>query len=122
MARSVVSFVGAVLLGAMIFAACGSNTEDAASEPVADIAAADDSASAGSSTETTEAEAQQISFANDVQPIIEQNCVSCHSDTGPGTTHLIMETVDDVASIADFISLRVSEGQMPPWPLSLIHI
>ena len=102
-------------LAGFVFVACGSE-EPTVAQPnaIADVAAATDS-SVASSTATNPVE---ISFANDVQPILEENCVSCHSDTGPGTTHLEMLTVSDVSSIADFISVRVAEEQMPPWPQS----
>lgn len=109
------TFAGALVLAGAIFAACGGG-----SDPV-DNAAADD-VGATSTTEATATEADSsgtaISFANDVQPVLEENCVSCHSGTGPGTTHLVMESAGEVANIADFAAFRVEQGQMPPWPLS----
>jgi len=103
-----------------IFAACGGDaTSSSAGNPAAP-------ADAAPSTTETQAEGETdaplagtaVSFANDVQPILEANCVSCHIGTGPGTTHLVMESAGDVATIADFVAFRVDEGQMPPWPLS----
>ncbi len=102
---------GVLLLAAMVFVACGTD-----STSVAEPAALEDNAGEDSGATETTAAPSQISFANDVQPILEANCVSCHSDTGPGTTHLEMATVDDVASIAEFIAFRVEDKQMPPWP------
>ena len=112
-AKAVIASLG---LGALLFVACSGSAEEAAtadSQPAAE-------ASAESQTATTEAAAlpTEISFANDVQPILEQNCVSCHSGTGPGTTHLVMETAEEIANVAEFAAFRVEEGQMPPWPLS----
>ena len=69
-------------------------------------------------TSTSTADASSVSFGNDVQPILEANCVSCHSNNGPGTPHLEMNTASDVVEIADFIAYRVEERQMPPWPIS----
>jgi len=112
--RPLLTAIGALLFAGAIFAACGGDAEPAASAASTDPAPATtpvDSAESETSTVGT-----AISFADDVQPILEANCVSCHIGTGPGTTHLVMETADDVASIADFVAFRVDEGQMPPWP------
>lgn len=119
MARNrVLSLFAAVLLGAIIFAACGSDAEEATSEAAASDASAASGSDDQTSTTAAAAESTEISFANDVQPVIEQNCVSCHSDTGPGTTHLVIDTADDIATIADFVAIRVEDRQMPPWPQS----
>ena len=122
MARSRLVVLGStILLGALIFAACGSDEVSDSAAPnalIGDASAQQEDATGDDTVTSTTEAATAISFANDVQHIIETNCVSCHSDTGPGTTHLVMETVDDVASIAEFISIRVEDRQMPPWPLS----
>lgn len=101
-------FVTAALLGALVFVACSPDSDTTSSDPVEP------------STQEPEltADASEVSFAEDVQPILEQNCVSCHSDNGPGTTHLEMATADDVATISDYIAFRVETKQMPPWPIS----
>ncbi len=114
------SIVFGVALASLIFVACGGNEDASTAAPDAEpTSTTQASASAeGTSTDTTGDSATAISFASDVQPIIEQNCVSCHSNTGPGTTHLEMATVNDVASIADFVAVRVEDKQMPPWPQS----
>ena len=112
-ARSILVLLGSLLLGAVIFAACGGAVEDSAT--VEPEAASD---SAESDAEGEVAEPREISFADHIQPILEANCVSCHSGTGPGTTHLVIETAGDVASIAEFAAFRVEDGQMPPWPQS----
>ncbi len=98
-------------VAALIFAACGSSgSEEAASADPADASATTETVATATPTE--------ITFGTDVQPILEANCVSCHSDTGPGTTHLEMATAADVATIAEFIAFRVEDKQMPPWPQS----
>lgn len=77
-----------------------------------------DAATSEDQTETVEADSGATSFSTEVQPILEANCVSCHSNDGPGTTHLEMATAEDIASIAEFIAFRVEEKEMPPWPIS----
>jgi len=101
----------AIATAGLIFMACGSDTDKATSAAPADSSAP---ASTVGSTETPGA----ITFSQHVQPVLEANCVSCHSDTGPGTTHLEMATAADVSSIAEFIAFRVEDKQMPPWPQS----
>ena len=114
------AIIGTAALGTLLFVACSSTVEDAG------ISAPDqttelDNTSADADTanaQDNELAGDQISFANDVQPILEQNCVSCHSGTGPGTTHLVMDTAEEIANVAPFAAFRVEERQMPPWPLT----
>ena len=119
--KTLLIVAGALVLGGAIFAACGGG-----SDPVENAGTVND-AGTTSSTEATTSDTltsdtatsgTAISFANDVQPVLEENCVSCHSGTGPGTTHLVMESAGDVATIADFMAFRVEAGEMPPAPLS----
>lgn len=118
--------VGTLLLAGAIFAACSSGQQDALDSPDSEPAAEATDASGETSTDEVPVEdgaaegldPAEISFAQHVEPILEANCVSCHSGTGPGTTHLVMETAEDVASIAEFAAFRVEERQMPPWPQS----
>lgn len=113
-------------VGALALAACGSGDEtDAASalEPAAENDTVTETTETTGETNATDEAATTddsgpISFSADVQPIIEENCVSCHSNNGPGTTHLEMATAGDVATIADYIAFRVETKQMPPWPIS----
>ena len=54
-------------------------------------------------------------FAETVQPILEHNCVSCHTAGGPGHSTVALDTAADAAAIADDIALVVGAGFMPPW-------
>ena len=54
-------------------------------------------------------------FAEHVQPVLEANCVSCHTSGGPGWSTLALDTVADAAAIADDIALVTGAGYMPPW-------
>lgn len=123
--RSVFVLLGSLLLGAVIFAACGGAVEESVSvDPAVTGESADSEAEVsttspdGESTDAESATPTEISFSEHVQPILEANCVSCHSGTGPGTTHLVMESAGEIASIAEFAAFRVEDGQMPPWPQS----
>lgn len=58
------------------------------------------------------------SFKNDVAPIFEQNCVSCHKGDGIGTHSASLETAGDAAEIATGLALVTESGYMPPWPAS----
>ena len=51
-------------------------------------------------------------------PILEQNCVACHGEGGPGASTITLETAGHAAEIADDIALVVGAGYMPPWPAS----
>ena len=54
-------------------------------------------------------------FAETVQPVLEHNCVSCHTAGGPGHSTVALDTAADAAAIADGIALVVGAGFMPPW-------
>ena len=54
-------------------------------------------------------------FAAEVQPILEQNCVSCHTTGGPGWDTLAFDTAQQAAEIADDIALVTEIRFMPPW-------
>ena len=64
---------------------------------------------------TTDASAN---FSSDVLPIIEDSCASCHVQGGIGWATLPLETVGDVAAIAEGIQVVTTSGYMPPWPAS----
>ncbi len=121
---------------AIVFVACSSGSDDSVSEPAPSATsepATESSSSApheaagedpSTSSEPTEAEQESetggspaISFASDVQPILENNCASCHTAEGPGAAHLKMETAADVDGFdAEYIDAVISVGFMPPWP------
>ena len=63
------------------------------------------------------AEPVGISFADEVLPILESNCASCHTADGPGTAHLVLETAGDISDFdAEYIAAVIDIGYMPPWP------
>jgi mono/diheme cytochrome c family protein len=125
---------------AILFVACSSGGEDTVSEPAPSATSepaddtttstsdtttdatttstAADSEDAGSSERNGESvAASAISFASDVQPILESNCASCHTADGPGAAHLKMETAGDVDGFdAEYIDAVIEVGFMPPWP------
>lgn len=117
--RTLITTAGAFVVAGAIFAACGGGeVEQATDTTTAPTEESDATTTDGGEAAAGTADATAISFVDDVQPILEANCVSCHSGTGPGTTHLVMESAGDVATIADFAAFRVETGEMPPWPLS----
>ena len=54
-------------------------------------------------------------FAETVQPILENKCVSCHMSGGPGWGTLALDTAADAAVIAADIAFVTRIGYMPPW-------
>ncbi len=62
------------------------------------------------------------SFADDVQPILESSCASCHVDGQVGSHVMPMETAGDAARYADGIGVVTQAGYMPPWPASDVGI
>ncbi len=55
-----------------------------------------------------------ISFAEDVAPIIYDHCVSCHRDGGTAPFSLI--TYENVIRKKKTIAKVIKKGVMPPWP------
>ncbi len=53
-------------------------------------------------------------FAEDIAPIIHQNCTPCHQTNGGAPFNLI--SFHDVAKRAKMIALVTSNRYMPPWP------
>ncbi len=133
-ARAGVHLVAASAIG---LTACGSlgGSDDATSAPdsvpattTASTESDDTTTTAGSTASTTNAATTTtttdvasapagISFADDVLPILETNCASCHTADGPGTAHLTLETAADITDFdAEYIAAVVDIGYMPPWP------
>ena len=72
---------------------------------------------ASTTTDEPAVEPVGISFADEVLPILESNCASCHTADGPGTAHLTLETAGDATGFdAEYIAAVVDVGYMPPWP------
>jgi cytochrome c5 len=129
------------LFPAALLAACGlATSDDDASPPdtanaevqaTSEVSASTDAApttapdttgaptSSASTSPSTEPEGvAAVSFASDVEPIIESTCANCHIGSGPGTTHIRFDKASTVARASEGISTVVASGQMPPWPAS----
>jgi hypothetical protein len=57
-----------------------------------------------------------VAFASAVQPILEANCASCHTGSGPGVTHLPLDTAALAQDASFEINAAAQIGYMPPWP------
>ncbi|MEM8706137.1 MAG: YceI family protein [Actinomycetota bacterium] len=66
-------------------------------------------------TDLPEDEIAGGAFAEFVQPVLEGNCVGCHTSGGPGWSTLALDVAADAAAIADDIALVTNAGYMPPW-------
>jgi len=75
----------------------------------------DSEADANLDTDVPEFAISGGAFAAEVQPILEQNCVSCHTTGGPGWDTLAFDTAQDAAEIAADIALVSEIRFMPPW-------
>jgi len=95
----------------------GATADDDASTGTFADADSDASGDAGLDDDGASNGVRPVSFASDVQPILESNCASCHIAEGPGTVHLDMATAGGLDSFdATYIEAVVSVGYMPPWP------
>ena len=82
---------------------------------VADRVDLDSEADADLDTDVPDIVVAGGAFAAEVQPILEENCVSCHTSGGPGWDTLAFDTAADAAGIADDIALVTEIRFMPPW-------
>lgn len=57
---------------------------------------------------------QQYSYTEHVEPIIYDNCVSCHHKNGPAP--FAMQSYKDVFKRAKMIAYVTEKNYMPPWP------
>ena len=57
-------------------------------------------------------------FFADIKPILEQNCVACHSEGQIGHSVYALETAKDAVTKAEDLALVTSTKFMPPWPPS----
>ncbi len=55
------------------------------------------------------------SFSAAVQPVLEQNCASCHVAGGPGHATFALETAGDAAEVASGLKLVTESRYMPGW-------
>lgn len=64
---------------------------------------------------------QQITYYQNIEPIIQSNCISCHRPGESAPFNLL--TYDDVAKRGSFIKKVVQSGYMPPWKAdnSFVH-
>lgn len=84
-------------------------------ELVADRVELGSEANADLDTEVPEFAIAGGAFAAEVQPILEENCVSCHTSGGPGWDTLAFDNAGQAAEIADDIALVTEIRFMPPW-------
>ena len=113
-----------VAASAIVLTACGSlsGSDDAEptsgpAEPSAQTAATSTTNSSSTTATDTVSAPAAISFADEVLPILETNCASCHTADGPGTAHLTLEKAGDITDFdAEYIAAVVDIGYMPPWP------
>ncbi len=112
----------------LVASACSGDGDESAEEsapsasPTSDAPTSDDGAGETTSGSDDEAPgdtgATTVSFSADVLPIIEGVCARCHTEDGPGTSHLRLDSVGDVAGASTAIAAAVGGAVMPPWPAS----
>lgn len=64
---------------------------------------------------TLPATAEEVTFAEDIAPIVFNNCTICHRP-GEIQQDLPWTNYEEISAFADMIAEVVSEGVMPPWP------
>jgi polyisoprenoid-binding protein YceI/mono/diheme cytochrome c family protein len=62
------------------------------------------------------------SFDDDVRPILETNCASCHAPGEIGSSMWELSDADDAAEVASGLAVVTGAGYMPPWPASQVGI
>jgi mono/diheme cytochrome c family protein len=98
-----------------IVAACASRS--ASTSSTTPITTVPTSTSAATTPTTTSATAdKKVSFSKEILPILQNNCASCHTGSGPGVAHLNLASAEEAAARATDISGIVSARAMPPWP------
>lgn len=68
------------------------------------------------------ATADAPSFRDDVLPILEANCASCHTPGELGATMWPLAVARNAAEVADGLALVTASGYMPPWPASEVGV
>ncbi len=61
-------------------------------------------------------------FSQSIMPILANNCASCHNPNGPGSSHWLLATAQDVVDTAQVLPAFVTSGYMPPWPASDLSV
>ena len=59
------------------------------------------------------ARAQDVTYANDVAPILWEHCVTCHREGGVAPMSLL--SYEDARSYAPLIKPKIVSREMPPW-------
>ena len=62
------------------------------------------------------------SFSRSVRPILEENCVGCHSKDSIGSEVWKLESAADASADAGGIALVTTNRYMPPWPPSHVGV
>jgi mono/diheme cytochrome c family protein len=110
-------FIALVGTAALVVAGCSASGDRVAdTAPSARAGTAPNTAPPSTAAPTTDAAAS--GFADEVLPIIQDNCASCHTGDGSGASHMAMDTVGQLVPAANFIANAVGERYMPPWPAS----
>jgi polyisoprenoid-binding protein YceI len=58
------------------------------------------------------------SFAEQIAPVLEANCASCHAPGEIGASMWELADAADAVEVADGLAVVTSAGYMPPWPAS----
>jgi hypothetical protein len=115
----------ALAAGAIVLMACSSGESNSEADAGADTGEVwtsvdtvpGSSSVVPSSTENSEPPViQGVSFSDEVMPILEASCASCHASGGPGAAHLVLDTAQDAKDNAIYIASSADIGYMPPWP------
>jgi polyisoprenoid-binding protein YceI/mono/diheme cytochrome c family protein len=62
------------------------------------------------------------SFDQQVRPILEDNCASCHAPGEIGASMWTLADAGDAAEVADGLAVVTRAGYMPPWPASELGV
>ncbi|MFV0316387.1 MAG: YceI family protein [Microthrixaceae bacterium] len=70
------------------------------------------------SVDAVGASADAPSFSGEIQPVLEANCVSCHTTGAVGAQMVTLDDAGDAAEVADGLAVVTRSEYMPPWPPS----
>ena len=74
------------------------------------------------SVEATASETESPSFDEDVRPILETNCASCHAPGEIGASMWELDDAGDAAEVASGLAVVTRARYMPPWPASELGV